>query len=52
MNVSDKFYLKAVTKLEKGAAINELYQLLYKHEKLEDYEACAGIYKAIQDKSK
>ena len=30
--------------------INDLYRTLYKYEKLEDYDACAGIYKAIKKK--
>tara|TARA_B100001059_G_C17761195_1_gene542919 strand:+ start:582 stop:749 length:168 start_codon:yes stop_codon:yes gene_type:complete len=52
MKKEDKFYQKTISKIEKGANINELYRLLYKHEIMEDYKACAGIYKAIKDKSK
>ena len=51
MNTTEKFYNQAVHKLEKGATLNELYELLYKYERLEDYDACAGIHKAIKDKS-
>jgi|TARA_B100000767_G_scaffold169990_1_gene159127 hypothetical protein len=52
MSTTEKFYQKAVSKLEKGATLNELYRLLYRYERMEDYDACAGIYKAIKDKSK
>jgi|TARA_B110000444_G_scaffold104456_1_gene98684 hypothetical protein len=51
MSIVEKFYQKTISKIEKGADINELYQLLYKHERMEDYKACAGIYKAIKNNS-
>ena len=51
MNTTEKFYKKAVHRLDEGATINELYELLYKYERLEDYDACAGIHKAIKDRS-
>ncbi|MEO2143912.1 MAG: hypothetical protein ABGW83_07345 [Flavobacteriaceae bacterium] len=52
MDVTEKYYQKAKLKLDKGATINELYELLYKHERLEDYDACAGIFKALKSCSK
>tara|TARA_B100000497_G_C7682621_1_gene413130 strand:- start:424 stop:582 length:159 start_codon:yes stop_codon:yes gene_type:complete len=52
MTNTDKFYQKALRRLEKGATINELYELLYKYERMENYDACAGIHKAIKSKSK
>ena len=52
MSTTESFYLKAVKKLEKGATINELYRLLYKHERMEDYDTCAGILKAIKANQK
>ena len=52
MSTTEKFYQKAVSKLDKGATINELYELLYKYERMEYYDACAGIHKAIKDRSK
>jgi|TARA_B110000914_G_scaffold224645_1_gene242962 hypothetical protein len=51
MNTTEEYYKKAVLRLDKGATINELYELLYKYERIEDYEACAGIFKAIKDKA-
>ena len=50
MSIVEKFYQKTISKIEKGADISELYELPYKHERLEDYKACAGIYKAAKDK--
>ena len=52
MNTTEKFYQKSLNKLEKRATINELYELLYKYERMENYDACAGIHKAIKSKSK
>ena len=52
MSATDKFYQKAVSRLNQGATINELYELLYKYERMENYDACAGIHKAIKDRSK
>jgi len=51
MDTAEKYYKKAVLKLDQGATINELYELLYKYERMEDYYACAGIHKAIKDRS-
>ena len=51
MDTAKKYYKKAVLKLDQGATINELYELLYKYERMEDYYACAGIHKAIKDRS-
>jgi len=59
-SADDKFILCLVSgdkkaslnKLKKGATINELYELLYKYERMENYDACAGIHKAIKSKSK
>jgi 7,8-dihydro-6-hydroxymethylpterin-pyrophosphokinase len=52
MNVTEKHFLNALTKLENGTPLNELYQELYKLEKEENYAACAGILKAIKKFSK
>jgi len=52
MNVTEKHFLNALTKLENGTPLNELYQELYKLEREENYAACAGILKAIKKFSK
>ena len=48
--LTNKFYKETLSAIEKGASLNDLYRTLYKYEKLEDYDACAGIYKAIKKK--
>jgi len=50
MDLTNKFYKNTLSAIEKGASLNDLYRTLYKYEKLEDYDACAGIYKAIKKK--
>lgn len=45
------YYEKALSEIEKGKSLNDLYQIMYKYEKLEDYNACAGILKAINKKT-
>ncbi len=50
MDLTNKFYKKTLSAIEKGASLNDLYRTLYKYEKLEDYDGCAGIYIAIKKK--
>ncbi|MBT4297211.1 hypothetical protein N9321_00175 [Flavobacteriaceae bacterium] len=52
MNTIDYHYKNASVKLKNGSTVNELYQQLYRLEKKEDYDACAGILKAIKEFSK
>ena len=52
MNIINEHYKKASVKLKNGSTVNELYQQLYRLEKKEDYDACAGILKAIKEFSK
>ena len=52
MSIIEKHYKNASLKLKNGSTVNELYQQLYKLEKKEDYDACAGILKAIKEFSK
>ena len=49
MSIIEEHYKKASLKLKNGSTVNELYQQLYKLEKKEDYDACAGILKAIKE---
>ena len=52
MNKIEEHYKNASVKLKNGSTVNELYQQLYRLEKKEDYDACAGILKAIKEFSK
>jgi len=52
MNKIEVHYKNASVKLKNGSTVNELYQQLYRLEKKEDYDACAGILKAIKEFSK
>ena len=51
MSTIKHYYEKALSEIEKGKSLNDLYQIMYKYEKLEDYNACAGILKAIKKKT-
>jgi len=52
MNTIDYHYKNASVKLKNGSTFNVLYKQLYKIKKKEDYDACAGILKAIKEFSK
>ncbi|MDA9318015.1 hypothetical protein N9R28_02375 [Flavobacteriaceae bacterium] len=52
MSIIDEHFKKASVKLKNGSTVNELYRQLYAFEKKEDYDACAGILKAIKEFSK
>ena len=52
MNKIEEYYKNASVKLKNGSTVNDLYLQLYKFEKKEDYDACAGILKAIKEFSK
>ena len=52
MSIIDEHFKKASVKLKNGSTVNELYRQLYAFEKKEDYDASAGILKAIKDYSK
>lgn len=44
-----KFYRLALIDLEDGVSLSELEYYLHLYEEEENYEACAGILKAIQE---
>ena len=44
-----EFYLLALIDLQNGVSMEEMYETLKMYEDLEDYEACAGILKAIKE---
>lgn len=45
----DDFYLMALHDLADGASIGDLKRAMKYYETLEDYEACAGIKKALDE---
>ena len=45
----EEFYLMALHDIADGASIRELEKAMKYYESIEDYEACAGIHKAIQE---
>lgn len=47
--IIDDFYYMALVDLAEGASIKDLEGALKYYESLEDFEACAGILKAIQE---
>jgi len=48
-NIINDFYLLALQDLSDGASIKELEKAIEYYEAIEDYEACAGILKAIKE---
>ena len=47
--VMKEFYLLALIDFQNGVSMEEMYKTLKMYEDLEDYEACAGIIKAIKE---
>ena len=45
----EKYYLMALMDLAAGSGANELENAIKLYETLENYEACAGILKAINE---
>jgi len=45
----EKYYLMALMDLASGASVDELERAIKLYEILENYEACAGILKAINE---
>jgi hypothetical protein len=45
----NEFYLLALIDFDNGVSIKEMYKTLKLYEEIEDYEACAGILKAINE---
>lgn len=48
-NIVQEFYYLALADLAQGAALEELEAAITYYEEIEDYEACAGILKAIEE---
>jgi len=43
----NEFYLMALLDINNGASYQEMYETMKMYEQHEEYEACAGIQKAI-----
>lgn len=48
-DIVQEFYYLALADIAQGAAIEELEAAIAYYEEVEDYEACAGILKAIEE---
>ena len=48
-DIVQEFYYLAMADLAHGASIKELESAIKYYEEVEDYEACAGIHKAIEE---
>jgi hypothetical protein len=44
-----EFYVITLIDLREGVSVSELESMIKLYEEMEDYEACAGILKAIND---
>lgn len=44
-----EFYLLALIDFQNGVSMEEMFKTLKMYEDVEDYEACAGILKAIKE---
>lgn len=48
-HIVEEFYYLALRDLRDGATVQELEDVIKLYEEVEDYEACAGILKAIDE---
>ena len=48
-DIIEEFYYLALTDIANGRSITELEEAIELYEKAEEYEACAGILKAIHE---
>lgn len=46
---ADEFYVATITDFCNGIELDELEEVLYFYEEVEDYEACMGIKRAIDN---
>ena len=47
--IVQEFYLLALIDITNGKDISELEEAIYLYEQAEEYEACAGILKAVRE---
>lgn len=48
-SIVEEFYLLTLLDIKEGVSIQELEDIIQLYEDVEDYEACAGILKAIKE---
>lgn len=48
-DIIEEFYLLTLQDIKEGVSIQELEDIIQLYEDVEDYEACAGILKAINE---
>lgn len=48
-DIVEEFYLLALIDIANGKDISELEEAIDMYEKIEEYEACAGILKAVHE---
>jgi len=48
-SIVEEFYLLTLLDIREGVSIQELEDIIQLYEDVEDYEACAGILKAIKE---
>ena len=48
-DIIEEFYYLALADIANGRSITELEEAIDMYEKIEEYEACAGILKAINE---
>jgi len=48
-SIVEEFYLLTLLDIKEGVSIQELEDIIQLYEDVEDYEACAGILKAINE---
>lgn len=48
-DIVEEFYYLTLIDIREGASLQELEDIIKMYEEVEDYEACAGILKAIHE---
>jgi len=48
-DIIEEFYLLTLLDIKEGVSIQELEDIIQLYQDVEDYEACAGILKAINE---
>ena len=48
-DIVEEFYFLALLDIREGVSLQELEDVIHLYEDVEDYEACAGILKAVNE---